>query len=90
MKNEMAKEKKYKQIELVQTCLACPEQYDAIYEGSIVGYLRLRHGHFYTEHDGKRVYESNPIGDGIFDSTEREKELKNAKKAIWKSIKKNK
>lgn len=33
-------------IELRQTCAACPEQYDAYLNGELVGYLRLRHGHF--------------------------------------------
>ena len=33
-------------IKLTLTCTACPEQYDALYEGKVVGYLRLRHGSF--------------------------------------------
>ena len=36
-------------FKLVQTCGACPEQYD-VYEGDEeVGYMRLRHGHFHAE-----------------------------------------
>jgi len=81
--------KKYKQIKLEQTCGACPEQYDAFFEGKEVGYLRLRHGYFRVEHDGKIVYDTNTIGDGIFDCDEREKHLKKAKKAIYKSMMKD-
>jgi len=71
---------KYKQIKLEQTCGACPEQYDAFFEGKKVGYLRLRHGYFRAEHNGETVYGTNTIGDGIFDCDEREKHLKKAKK----------
>ena len=37
-------------IELVKTCGACPEQYDAYFEGYQVGYLRLRHGTFRVDY----------------------------------------
>lgn len=33
-------------IELKPTCIACPEQYDALLYGNMVGYLRLRGGIF--------------------------------------------
>lgn len=75
-------------IVLKKTCDACPEQYDAINTETfeVVGYLRLRHGWFYTscpDVDGDIVYESYPDGDGaFFDDQEREVELKNAIEAI--------
>lgn len=34
----------YGEYELLQTCEACPEQYDVIRDNQCVGYLRLRHG----------------------------------------------
>lgn len=83
----------WKDIELELTCQACPEQYDAFLNGIKVGYLRLRHGYFRAEYpdcNGLKVYESSPIGDGIFESHERQKHLKKAKKAIWKAYKKDK
>ncbi len=78
---------------LVQTCGACPEQYDVFSdteEKNQVGYLRLRHGHFtvsYLYALGKLLYEANPRGDGIFDSEEREYYLKMAVKAIDMEVK---
>lgn len=69
---------------LVLTCFACPEQYNVHLGDSQVGYLRLRHGYFtaYTpDHTGRGIYESRPIGDGIFENArEREQELR---EAIW-------
>lgn len=62
----------YQKIELVKTCGACLEQYDAYFNGVEVGYLRLRHGYFRAEHNGSVVYGSQTIGDGCFDETERE------------------
>ena len=63
-------------IKLVQTCGACPEQYDAFDEhGSMVGYLRLRHGTFRVECPdvgGVEVYHANPRGDGVFEYEERD------------------
>lgn len=78
--------KKYEQIELDQTCFACPQEYDAYYEGEKIGYLRLRHGFFYADYLDQRVYEANTIGDGIFDPSEEAKHLRKAKKAIWKAM----
>ena len=74
---------------LEQTCMACPEQYDVYFEGKLVGYLRLRHGHFRAEYfDGNDytdiVYSDYPRGDGIFYDNERDFYLKNACKAILK------
>lgn len=73
-------------IKLVQTCGACPEQYDAFNEsGNQVGYLRLRHGYFsvsYPDAYGEVIYSAQPKGDGIFESQERDFYLKEAVKAI--------
>lgn len=80
--------KLWEQITLVETCSACPEQYDAYLDGKKIGYLRLRHGYFRAEHNGTTVYSTETLGDGIFDSSEKGKHLKKAKKAIAKSIKK--
>ena len=82
--------KKYKVIELQETCSACPEQYEAFVDDKQIGYLRLRHGYFaayYPDHTGEIVYDSHTIGDGCFDESERLQELKKAKKAIWKAHK---
>jgi hypothetical protein len=69
----------YRGISLVETCSACPEQYDAFDgRGRQVGYLRLRHGYFTVDAPvcgGSRIYEASSIGDGIFHSSEREKFL---------------
>jgi hypothetical protein len=64
-----------KGIELVKTCSACPEQYDAFLNGVQVGYFRLRHGHFRVDcpnNRGETVFEANPKGDGSFYDDERE------------------
>lgn len=61
-------------IVLKKTSDACPEQYDAIYGGERVGYLRLRHGHFTVECPdcgGTPVYIAHTRGDGSFDDHER-------------------
>ena len=81
---------KSKEIILVQTCGACPEQYDAYYNNEVIGYLRLRHGYFRAEHMGEVVYEAHPNNsDGIFgDEEERKYHLKKARKAIKKEYNK--
>ena len=84
--------KDYNQIELVQTCGACPEQYDAYLNGEKVGYLRLRHGTFRVDYGGaggETIYSASPIGDGCFEVDEREGYLKMAKKKIYKQYVKN-
>lgn len=73
-------------IELIQTCGACPEQYDAIVDDEIIGYLRLRHGYFSVEYKGELVYEATPNGDGLFEYEERPYFLRKAKQAILKKI----
>lgn len=83
--------KDYKQISLVQTCSACPEQYDAFYNDKKVGYLRLRHGVFtveYPECGGKLICIDHPFGDGSFHDKEREIYLDKARVLIWKELNK--
>ena len=62
---------------LVQTCGACPEQYDVFDEETDeqVGYLRLRHGGFraqYPDVHGETVYSAATEGDGCFMESERD------------------
>lgn len=79
-------------IRLVETCEACPEQYDAYMGDKLIGYLRLRHGHFTVRYPGvmgKLVYEANPKGDGIFEDDERKFYLDKAIKALAKAHKEN-
>lgn len=77
------------EIKLVQTCGACPEQYDAFHKGEQVGYLRLRHGYFrvdYPDCGGETVFEANPDGDGVFDADERQGYLDQACAAIFERL----
>lgn len=69
-------------VDLVQTCGACPEQYDAYIDGEEVGYLRLRHGYFSVDYKDAEVYSAYPDGDGCFTSNEREYYLQDACEAI--------
>lgn len=77
-------------IKLVQTCMACPEQYDAFDEkGNLVGYLRLRHGTFRVEVPdigGKTVYTAHPRGAGAFMDEEQKYFLNQAITAIKQEI----
>jgi hypothetical protein len=77
-------------VKLVETCGACPEQYDAYINGDKIGYLRLRHGYFYTEYlpTGEKVYEAHPDGDGIFWTEERTKYLNAASQALLEAYEK--
>lgn len=73
------------EIELRQTCGACPEQYDAFLGERQVGYLRLRHGFFTVDVPdcgGQTIYEAEPEGDGIFDDKERDMYLWAARQSI--------
>ena len=66
---------------LVQTCFACPEQYDVYFKGDQVGYLRLRHGDFTVrcpKAGGEAVANYHPKGDGMFEDDERDYFLKKA------------
>ena len=79
-----------KTIKLLQTCGACPEQYDAYIDGESIGYLRLRHGYFYAEYCDTQqksivVFNGNPLGDGSFDEEERDKWLRLACAEIVKA-----
>ena len=72
-------------IKLVQTCSACPEQYDAFDGEKRVGYLRLRHGCFTVDcpdSGGIEVYNASPMGDGCFENDERDYYLRFAVHAI--------
>lgn len=76
---------------LIETCGACPEQYDVYSRsGQLCGYLRLRHGIFtadYPKCGGEEVYSAEPRGDGCFFEEEREKYLTKAIAAIDKAHK---
>lgn len=56
-------------LTLVQTCGACPEQYDAYDEsGRRVGFLHLRHGDFSVQCPwvgGVVVYQADPGGSAL-------------------------
>lgn len=81
----------HKGITLVQTCGACPEQYDAVKDGVTVGYFRLRHGTFRVDAylpETETVYTAQPEGDGIFEEHERERYLKKGLNKIHKALKK--
>ena len=75
-----------KDIELIQTCGAYPERYDAYYKDKYVGYLRLRHGFFTVDYMDKNIYEAYPKGDGIFEPDERDKYLYESRSVIAKHI----
>ena len=73
-------------LRLVQTCGACPEQYDVLDGDDYVGVLRLRHGHFSAEARGEEVYSASPNGDGIFEYEERDHYIGEALEAIQAAI----
>ena len=64
-----------KGLRFIETCSACPEQYDVDYDGKQVGYIRLRYGRLTVEYPdvgGEVIYEAS-IGDdwtGEFESEE--------------------
>lgn len=77
---------------LVETCWACPEQYNTYYNNELVGYLRLRHETFSVEcpdSAGELVYYAEPEGDGRFENDERAIYLDKAAEAILEWISKN-
>lgn len=80
---------------LTMTSLAFPEQYDVSLDGRQVGYLRMRHGHFwvyYPDADGTRVYEaelSEDFSHGIFSTEERDTQLPLALDAIVDALMKD-
>lgn len=63
------------QYNFVQTCEACPEQYDVYSEGKKVGYVRLRFGCLTADYNNVEVYRHcfrNDEYKGCFDTnTER-------------------
>ncbi len=76
--------------EIVQTCAACPEQYEVFLEDQQIGYLRLRHGTFradYPDCGGITVYETTTLGDGVFEPLEREPHMLLAVMALLKQHK---
>lgn len=79
-------------IVLVNTCFACPEQYDALLNGEVVGYLRLRWGEFTVDCpnvDGDEIL-SVTIDEtgwqGVFNDDTRDYYLTLAKEAILKKL----
>lgn len=78
------------EVELIKTCHACPEQYDAFFQGKKIGYLRLRHGEFRVDFpdcgDETILYSQESQGDGCFEEDERDYFLMKAKKAIVKKF----
>jgi len=79
-----------RKLTLIQTCDACPEQYDAYIGDRKVGYLRMRHGHFSVEcpdAGGELVFEAKDLaGDGSFSDKERPEMLDKASSAILKWV----
>lgn len=73
-----------KDIQLVHTCTACPEQYDAYdNRGIIIGYLRLRWRTFTVKClSGEIIYSARTDGSGMFETYERDKYLECAKEAL--------
>lgn len=79
-------------VELVQTCGACPEQYDMFLHGELVGYFRLRHSHYTVEMDGN--YSGMVLSEeycpgrdaGIFDYEDREAALTRGITAVLNRI----
>jgi hypothetical protein len=69
-------------LRLIQTCGACPEQYDVYLGDEEIGYMRLRHGHFRAEYKRTIVYSASTVGDGLFEQEERKRHLNLACKAI--------
>jgi hypothetical protein len=83
----------YRAIQFTCTSIACPEQYDALINGQIVGYLRLRHGIFTVtcpDVGGCLVLEADTIGDGMFDLSERGHFMDKARDIITEWVYQNK
>lgn len=74
---------------LEMTCFACPEQYDVYLENEKVGYLRLRNGRFRCEVpdcNGVTVFDAYTLGDGIFETQERDPMLRKALAALAEEL----
>lgn len=74
-------------VSLVETCDACPEQYDAFIAERKIGYLRLRHGVFRVDYDPdgntESIYYTCTYGDGRFNADERHHHLDRARAALY-------
>ena len=84
---------KIKGLDFIETCFACPEQYDVFINGEQVCYVRLRWGSLYAECPdvgGETVYEASIGNDaGRFKSEDqRQYHLMQIAKAIHKWVKK--
>lgn len=78
-------------LRFVETCGACPEQYDVFLDDRQVGYVRLRHGYLsirYPDVSGDEVYQAYPRNsDGCFtDDGVRRRHLKRGAKAILEKL----
>lgn len=71
---------KIDEFDIVETCSACPEQYEIYTENKLVGTMRLRHGLFTAQlfDCEEYVYQASPNGDGCFSTDERDYFLKEA------------
>lgn len=69
-------DKEYYGLNLIQTCWACPEQYDVYHGNREVGYIRLRHGGLWCDGpDGEPLLRCEvPDSDGIFSTREQRDE----------------
>lgn len=75
---------------LKQTCGGCPESYNVYHNDEYVGHLRLRNGIFTAYFQDRATYQVTTIGDGIFESEEREYHLQLACETIWAEMVRNK
>lgn len=64
--------KKIKIVELIQTCGACPSQWDGITKDGGSVYIRFRHGSLRVELNGDSIfhYSDNRVADGSMDTDE--------------------
>jgi len=81
-----------KDLHLVLITDYFPEQYDVLYDGKTVGYLRLRWGNFTVtcpNVGGEVVLEAEPDGHGCFEDDERPYYLDCALNAVMNWCNKN-
>ncbi len=74
------------------TCNAFPEQYEVFEGEKQVAYYRLRHGEFridYPTCGDETIYEAEPMGDGMFDDSERFNYLTKAMRIVKDKINKD-
>lgn len=84
----------FMELKFVQTCGACPEQYDVFLKDVQVGYLRLRHGYFRVDcpdfNEGSETVYEHSFDDGyqgVFATEEREHFLDIARVKIEEWVK---